>query len=477
MTSEVALERVSRAVVLVTLAGAFMTFLDSTIVNLAVPSIIAGLPDVGLASASWVLNAYNVVFAAFLIPAGRIADVWGAKRCFMTGLAVLVTASALCAGAGSIWILVAGRALQAAGAAVLLPASLALLIREFPASRLAVAGAAFSGAGAFAAGVGPALGGALISLGGWRLIFLVNVAVGAAAIVSAQLLIRPDVRRTGTSLPDLAGSAALSVFLGALALLMIKGADWGWTSAACLAVLATALAGLAAVVVRSRRHPAPVIQRDLLRSRPFVLANAANLGLSVAFFGTILCNVLFLTEVWHYGSLRAGLSLTPAPVMAVIGSLLASRLGRQFGSGGVAAGGTVIFIAGIGLYLTLLGPTASFTTGWLPASALAGFGIGLAGPALLTAALAGIPAAQSGVASATSLAVRQMGACLGVALVVAVIGSPAAGAFFDPTRDGWRAAAAAATLAAGLSVAIGAPERRREAVPARPREARCLCRR
>lgn len=473
MTSDIALGRASRAVILVTLAGAFMTFLDTTVVNLAVPSILAGLPGAGLASASWVLNGYNVVFAAFLIPAGRIADAWGAKRCFVAGLVVFVAASAICGGAGSIWILVAGRAIQAAGAAVLVPATLALLIREFPPARLAAAGAAFSGAGAFAAGIGPALGGALISLDSWRLIFFVNVPVGAAAIVAAQWLIAPDIRRAGAPLPDLAGSAALSVVLGALALLLIRGDDWGWTSAACIAVLVIAIAGTAVIMARSRQHPAPVIQRDLLRSPSFILANAANLAFSVAFFGTILCNVLFLTEVWHYSSLQAGLSLTPAPVTAVMGAALASRLGRRFGNGGVAAGGAVIFIVGTTLYLTLLGPAASFTTGWLPASAVAGFGVGLTAPALLTAALVGIPPAQSGVAGATSLAVRQMGACIGVALVVAVIGSPATGEFFDPTRDGWRATTAAAMLAAVLSAAHGATRRRPGAVSAQPREVRC----
>src|SRR3954470_12129062 len=188
-------------VLLVTAVAVFMAFLDVTIVNVAFPSIRVAFPDASLAGLSWVLNAYNIVFAALLVPAGRLADLLGRRRLFFVGLAVFVVASCLCGLAWSVPALVGARVVQAAGGAVLVPTSLGLLLPEFPLERRATATALWGAAGAVAAAAGPSLGGLLIHAAGWRWVFFVNVLFGLAAVVPARRLLRETRDPRGT-FPD-----------------------------------------------------------------------------------------------------------------------------------------------------------------------------------------------------------------------------------------------------------------------------------
>src|SRR4051812_24294295 len=192
-------------VLLVTAVAVFMAFLDVTIVNVAFPSIRAAFPSASLPELSWVLNAYNIVFAALLVPAGRLADLLGRRRMFFWGLAVFVSASALCGLAWSVWALVAARALQAAGAALLVPTSLGLLLPEFPPERRASATALWAAVGAIAAATGPSLGGLLIEWSGWRVVFFVNLVLGALAWVPARRLLREMRDPDRAAVPDVLG--------------------------------------------------------------------------------------------------------------------------------------------------------------------------------------------------------------------------------------------------------------------------------
>src|SRR5919197_3868260 len=192
-------------VLLVTSVAVFMGFLDVTIVNIAFPDIRASFPDTSLAGLSWVLNAYNVVFAALLVPAGRLADIVGRRRMFFVGLVPFLAASAVCGAAPSVEMLVAARVFQAAGGAILVPTSLGLLLPEFPLAQRATATALWGATGAIAAATGPSLGGVLVHATDWRLVFFVNIPIGLAALIPARGLLR-EMKQEGGKLPDALGT-------------------------------------------------------------------------------------------------------------------------------------------------------------------------------------------------------------------------------------------------------------------------------
>src|SRR5690349_4202007 len=261
-------------VLLVTAVAVFMAFLDVTIVNVAFPSIRSAFPSASLASLSWVLNAYNIVFAALLVPAGRLADLLGRRRLFFAGLFVFVVASALCGLAPSAPALVAARVLQAAGAAVLVPTSLGLLLPEFPIEQRATATALWGAVGGVAAATGPSLGGLLISWGDWRLVFFVNLVLGVAAWVPARRLLRETRDPDRGAVPDALGIALLAGGVGAVSLAIVEAPDWGWGSARFIGTLVLAAALLGGFVWRSAVHAHPVLELALFRVRSFAVACA-----------------------------------------------------------------------------------------------------------------------------------------------------------------------------------------------------------
>src|SRR5215510_35536 len=232
-------------VLLVTAVAVFMSFLDVTIVNIAFPDIADSFPDSSLSSLSWILNAYTIVFAAALVPAGRLADRFGRRRFFFIGLLVFLGASAVCGAAGSVGVLVAARAVQALGGAMLVPASLGLLLPEFPLERRATATALWGATGAVAAAAGPSLGGVLVDWQGWRAVFYVNLLIGLPALLPARRLLHES-REPRTHFPDAIGAVLLGAGVGALALGIVQGPQWGWSSARIVGafVASSALLGL-----------------------------------------------------------------------------------------------------------------------------------------------------------------------------------------------------------------------------------------
>src|SRR5579863_2923636 len=259
----------------VVLVGVFMSSLDLFIVNIAFPAIERSYHSSSLSNLSWVLNAYTIVFAALLVPAGRWADRLGRRRAFLGGLAVFTLSSAACAFAPTVAALVAARSVQAAGAALMLPTSLGLLLPEFPPERRAGAIGLWAAVGGVAAAFGPPLGGLLVTLN-WRAVFLVNVPIGIIGLIAGQRFLREHRDKTGAR-PDAIGAALLAAAIAALAAGIVKAPTWGWTNARPLALFAATLVLLAALAARSRTHPAPVIEPALLRSRSARLANAASI--------------------------------------------------------------------------------------------------------------------------------------------------------------------------------------------------------
>ncbi len=447
-------------VLAVTAVAVFMGFLDVTIVNVAFPDIERDFPEASRADLSWVLNAYNIVFAALLVPAGRLADLVGRRRMFLIGVAAFVTASVLCGLAPSPEVLVGARVLQAAAGAILVPTSLALLLPEFPPERRATAVAIWSATGAVAAALGPSLGGVLVDGLGWRWVFFANVPIGLAALVPARRVLR-EVRDPGGVLPDALGSALLVAGVGALALGIVKGSDWGWDSPRVVGALAAAAVLLPAVLLRSARHRAPVIELSLFRARSFAVANAGMFAFSTAFYALLLCNVLFLTQVWGYSILTAGFAVTPGPLTAAFTAPIAGRLSDRFGQRVVALPGALFFAAGCALFATRIGTAPAYASEYLIPTMLTGAGVGFSFASWGSAAVAQLPPARFATGSAVLACVRQIGAVLGIAALVAMLDAAE-----DPMAgfvDAWTMMAVTGGVVAALALALG---RVRAAAPA-----------
>lgn len=448
--------RIPWPVFFVTVAGAFVVALDLSIVNVAFPSIERSFADVSTSTLSWVLSAYSVVFGALLLGAGRIADRSGRRRWFLRGLAVFTLGSLLCGVATAPWLLIGGRVVQAVGAALLMPASLALLLAATPAELRAQAVALWGGISALAVATGPSLGSVLIDAGGWRWAFLVNLPVLAVVLVVTTRVVAESV--VGGPAPDLVGVALLSLAVASLALGITQGEDWGWSSARVVSALVLAVALGATAVRRAASHPAPAIDLSLFENRTVALANAATIAYAVGFFAMLLSNVLFLTTVWGWSTLKAGLAITPGPLVVAVLSRSTGAWAARVGYRRVLVTGSVVFAAAQLWCAAFMPLQPDYLGRWLPATLLGGVGVAMVFPVLSAAAVAGLPMDRFGIGGAVNQTARQMGAVLGVALLVAILGTPTSlDAARDAFRQAWLLCAGAAVLSAVISSRHRAP--------------------
>ena len=441
-----------RTLIVVSVA-VFMASLDLFIVNIAFPDIQADLGGTDT-QLSWVLNAYAIVLAALLVPLGRFADLVGRRRVFLGGLVVFVLASALCAAAPSVGTLVAARVLQAAGAAALFPTSLALLLSAAPLAKRAAYVGVWAAAGGVAAAAGPPIGGLLVQAS-WRWVVLVNLPIGVAGLVAALRALREERDPAADRLPDVLGSILLAAGVGSLTAAIVEGPRWGWDSQRVIALFAIAAVLLVGFARRTFRHPVPVVEPELLRHRSFVAANIAGLLFFAAFAAMLLGGVLFLTRVWGETVLNAGLMISPGPLMAATFAVLAGRLGDRVEPRTLAVAGGLLFAGGGLWWETHVSATPDFAWAYLPGMLIGGAGVGLVIPSLSSAAVAALPPARFATGSAVFGMSRQLGSALGVALLVAVIGTPAPADALAAFQGGWALVLGGGLLAALAAWAIG----------------------
>ncbi|SFW84729.1 MFS transporter [Amycolatopsis australiensis] len=449
-------------VLLVVSTAAFLAGLDTFIVTIAFPGIRAAFPGDDLATLSWVLNGYTVLFAACLAPAGRLADRYGRKRLFLLGVAVFTLASAACAAAPSIPLLIAFRAVQAIGAALVMPTSLALLLTAFPARRRPMAVGVWASVGAAAAALGPPVGGLLVEAS-WRWVFLVNLPICAVTLLAGPRVL-PESRDTSTGVPDLLGAAGLLAGVGALAYALVEAPEHGWDAADVLVAFAVAAVALAWVPLRSARHAVPVLDLPALRVPTLWLACVTTGVFAAGFAAMLFGNVLFLTSVWHDSILVAGLSLAPGPLMVVPVSVLGGRFVHRHGPGPVVALGGVSFGAGVLIWLLRMDSVRDYAGSMLPGQLLTGIGVGLILPSLSGVVGTVLPPSRWGAGSSMVNTTRQIGTVLGTAVLVAIFaGAPGLTGF----RHGWLLVLAAA-LATGVGGVLIAARRRRDHHPDQP---------
>jgi EmrB/QacA subfamily drug resistance transporter len=456
----------SLAVFVVTALAAFMASLDVSIVNIAFPAILHTFSSDARSSLSWVVTGYAIAFASLLVVAGRTADRVGARRVFFTGLGVFCAASAMCGLAPTLLLLDAGRVLQGCGAAMMLPSSLGLLLASVPDARRTLAVARWSGVGALAVATGPTLGALLVTAGGWRWIFFVNLPIGLVAWLTGRVVLPRTPRDASRGAPDFLGAVLVFCSLGSLVLGLTQGASWGWSSAAVLCALGAAIVFGAAFVRRCARHPEPVLDLTLFRSRTFSVANAAMVLYAMGFFAMLLSNILFLTGIWRYSILTAGLAITPGPLVVAIVAGPAGRVASRIGFRPVLLAGVTTMVTGLVLYVVRVGVHPDYLAAWLPSTLLVGLGIGLTFPVLGATAVSSLSRERFSVGSAVNQTARQVGGSIGVAILFVILGTSSV-IGIEAFRHVWLFSAGMAALS-GL-VCLALPGRRpASAAPAGP---------
>ena len=410
----------ARNTLVVSSLAVFAVFLDTTVLFVAFPDIIRSFPEVAPQQLSWVLNGYTIVFAALLIPLGKLADRRGHRQLFLTGSVVFTVASLLCAIAPGPWTLNAARVLQAIGGAALVPSSLALVLRATPRERIPITLALWGAMGAVAGAGGPTLGAALIEVGGWRWVFVINLPVGVATVwLGRRVLIEsrdPDAR-----IPAPLGVVLLIVASSLLVLGLVRGEDWGWTSGAVVGSMVLGLATLAAFVVHQRHTSAPTIDLSLFEVRNFRWGNLATMAFSVAFTAMFLSSILFLTEIWGWSTLRAGFGVAPGPLSVAVMAPFLGRLAARIGQRPLLLAGGVTFAVGGLLRLLLLTGESAYVRDYLPSMVFTGIGVALCLPQLQSVIGQALPPDRLGVGGAVNQALRQFAGTIGVALTVGLV--------------------------------------------------------
>jgi EmrB/QacA subfamily drug resistance transporter len=398
----------------------FLTILDLFIVNVALPAVAFEFPQASVSELSWVLTVYAIVFAAVLVPAGKLGDLYGRRRLYVGGLALFLVGSALAAAAPSLTLLLAARAIQAVGGAAVTPNSLGLILPLFPPQRRAAAIAAWGAIAGIGAATGPVLG-ALLADASWRWIFLVNLPLGIVALILVPRMVREIRDSVATRFPDAIGAGFLALAIGLLTLGLSQASGWSWDARVIGSFASAAVLG-GAFLWRSSRHPAPVVELPLLREPAFALAMIGSVFFWAGFAALLISSALFLTAAWNFSILQAGFGLAPGPALSAVFAAASGRLGTRFGPGRVGAvGGMLLALAGLWL-IGRLTAEPNYFLDFLPAQLIGGAGMGLAIPSLVAIVVAGLPPSRLSTGTAVYAMFRQIGAALGVAVWVATLG-------------------------------------------------------
>ncbi|MEV4704493.1 DHA2 family efflux MFS transporter permease subunit [Actinoplanes sp. NPDC049316] len=416
----------------------FIVGLDSTIVNIALPSLRADL-GASVSGLQWVIDAYTLVLASLLVLAGSTADRVGRRRTFQTGLALFTAGSLLCSIAPDLGWLVAFRTVQAVGGSMLNPVAMSIITNTFtePRERARAIGV-WGGVVGLSMALGPVLGGALVAGLGWRSIFWINVPVGVAAIVLAAVFV-PESRAARPRRLDPIGQLLVLTVLATVVFGIIEGPSAGWTDPVIIGCFVAGAAALATLIRYETRRHEPLLDLRVFRSVPFSGAAV----IAVCAFGTLggflFLNSLYLQEVRGLSALQAGLYTLP---MALVTAVVAPLSGRIVGAHGPRL---PLILAGAAIAVAML-PLTRLNAGtpvWLLAACYAvfGFGFGMVNAPITNTAVSGLPRAQAGVAAAIASTSRQVGAALGVAVIGAVVvsglGGTAAARLAEASRSGW----------------------------------------
>ena len=403
--------------------GICLANLDLFIVNVALPNIGRDFKGASLEDMSWVLNGYAIAYAALLVFFGRLAERYRRNLSFLLGVALFTLASAACSAADSVETLTAFRVAQAAGAALMTPTSLGLLLAVYPPERRGGAVRTWTAIGGLAAALGPVMGGVLVTAS-WRWIFIVNVPIGLVALLIGWWKL-PEVRGHDVPTPNPLDAALVTGGIAALTFGILKVNDWGWSSPGIGFSFAAAIVFLAAFVWRCLHSRNPFVDPALFRIRQFTGAVLVMAPYSASFGAMLLSVALWEQNAWGWSALQTGLAIAPGPLLVPFTSLLfAGRLIARFGAAPVVTAGIFLFSGGLIWWALMIGlePNALWVVlGMVPT----GIGVGLTFPTLMGVSTSALPSSSFATGSGVINMIRQASLAVGVAIFVAIVGSPA----------------------------------------------------
>lgn len=394
--------------------GFFLVLLDTTALNVAVGSMERELGGT-ISGLQWIVNAYTIVFASLLLAAGTLGDRYGAKRLYQIGLALFTALSLCCALSPSVGVLIAMRMFQGLGAAIMLPASLALLSHEFP-GELERAGAVSFWASIVSLGfaAGPALGGALINFFGWRSIFFINVPVGVVAMLMVHAYTHETTNLRARRI-DWAGQGSIALALWALTYALIEAGSVGWAAPRVLAAFAASIALTMLFVLAERRSDAPVLPRALLERPAFTVCVSAGVVLNFGMYGTLFIESLYLQNARHLSPLATGIMILPFTVLPTVTTRAIDRWAPTMHfKPRLIAGCLIAALGGVAMAASVLSPGNGII---LLGLGVCGVAMGYIMPAMTTGVLTASPAETAGLASGVLNAGRQVGGAIGVAFM------------------------------------------------------------
>jgi EmrB/QacA subfamily drug resistance transporter len=444
-----------RWVLAATVLGSGMASLDATVVGIALPRIGKEF-HTGVSSLQWVVTAYTLTLAAFLLLGGTLGDRYGRRRVFVVGVVWFAVASAGCAAAPTSTLLIAARALQGVGAALLTPGSLALLQSSFEPTDRSRAIGAWSGFGALATAAGPIIGGYLLSIGSWRLLFLINVPLAVVVLVVTTRHVPESTDSSATGRIDVPGAVWAVLALSTLTYALIEAPASGWGSAVVVGCLGVGIVAAVAFVVTERRSAAPMLPPSMFVARQFAATNAVTFLMYGALSGSLFLLPVVLQQVAGYSPLDAGLTLVPVTVLMFTLSALSGRLATLIGPRLQMTVGPLV--AGIGLTLLVrLTDDHSYLTGVLPGVLVLGVGLVITVAPLTSTAMSSAPGEHAGLASAVNNDVARVAGLLAVA-VLPIVSGLTGDAYLHPAvfAHGFRIATVIAGGMCGLGAIVAA---------------------
>ena len=413
--------QMSRAykVLSLTAIATFLVSLDTSIVVVAKGTI---EDDLGHATLlTWVFSAYNIAYAAGLLTAGRFADVNGRKRSFLRGMFLFSIGSVLCGLAPTTHFLVAARIIQALGGAQLTPASIALVLPEFPAEKRTVAIGVWGAVGGLAAAIGPSAGGVLVDWLNWRALFFINVPFCIFTLVVGNKILHESKDPNATKNVDMIGTALGFPGVALLTLALTQGGEWGWSDTRTTGSLLAGLILLVLFVQRCRMVTNPLLDLSLFKL-PFVVAsNISGLFFSIGFLGMWLLNTQWIQGIWHYGPARSGLATAPGPIMAALLAAPMGRLAVKWGHARVLLLGSALLSFGTFMLTITMTSTPNYVGDYLPWMIVTGAGVGCSISTLSSSANAFLPPSRFAMGSALNTTARQVGSALGAALATSLV--------------------------------------------------------
>ena len=420
-------------VLAVLVTGFFMIMLDTTIVNVAIPAMSAGL-NTTLDQILWVLNAYILTYAVLLITAGRLGDLYGQRLLFAIGLAIFTVASALCGLAQDANQLIAARVLQGVGGAALTPQTLAILTSLFPPERRGAAFGIWAGVAGLATLAGPTVGGAIVTYIDWRWIFYVNVPIGIAALVATFVII-PDLRPGRSHGWDIVGVFLATAGLFGVVFGLIEGERFNWGELASYVitipeVIGTGVVLLVLFVIWERYQTEPLVPLALFEERNFAVANWIAASIAFGMMSLFLPIVIYLQSVRGFSALTAGLTLAPMSLTSMVVAPFAGRTADRIGGKYILMVGIFVFAVGFGSLTFVAGPDSTWINFLVPAI-VAGAGMGMTFAPMTTVAMRNISPRMAGAASGVLNTTRQVGAAIGSAVVGALLQNHLATALHD----------------------------------------------